>query len=157
VPPEFPVAAGEVYRVEDEDIATPQPEPFVVDPDIVDRGISGHRRTQNLLATQLREAGSEPLSHRVGIDPPFDVAWRRGDILYVAEVKSLTPRNQERQLRLGLGQLLRYAYQLRAEGSEVVPVLVCESEPTDPTWVDLCRDLGVAIVWPATFEQFVLD
>lgn len=154
-PAPVPFGAGEAYRVEDEAVTTPRPEPFAVDPDVVDRGISGHRRTQNLLATELAQAGLEPLSHRVGIDPPYDIAWLHDGVLYAAEVKSLTPQNQERQLRLGLGQLLRYAYQLRSAGAEVVPVLACESEPTDATWVALCEELGVVLTWPDVFATLL--
>jgi hypothetical protein len=39
----------------------------------------------------------------------FDLAWQIGRTLFVAQVKSLTLRNEEKQLRLGLGQVLRYA------------------------------------------------
>jgi hypothetical protein len=148
--------AGEAYREEDEAVSTPRPEPFAVDPDVVDRGISAHRRTQNLFAASLRAAGFDALSHRVGVDPSFDIGWRSEDVFYVGEVKSLTPRNEERQLRLALGQVLRYASQLRVEVGTVVPVIICEAEPTDPTWVILCDELGVGITWPDTFEPFIL-
>jgi hypothetical protein len=51
-------------------------------------------------------------------EPQYDLAWLAGDTLYVAEVKSLTAANEERQLRLGLGQVLRYTHLLagRARG-----------------------------------------
>jgi hypothetical protein len=38
-------------------------------------------------------------------------------------------RNEERQLRLGLGQLLRYRYGLRRDGVKVHAYLVCERKP----------------------------
>ena len=34
----------------------------------------------------------------------FDIAWDDDDDIVVAEVKSLTTRNEEKQLRLALGQ-----------------------------------------------------
>jgi hypothetical protein len=67
---------------------------------------------------------------------------------FVAEVKSITPHNEEKQLRLGLGQVLRYSYQL---GTPAVPVLVAERPPQDPGWEKLCEHLGVILVWPEVF------
>jgi hypothetical protein len=152
VAPKDADSLGEPYRPEDESVSTAQPDPFKVDPDVLDRGISGHRRTQNALATYLSAIGLTPLSHRPKIDPPFDIAWRQGDVLCVAEVKSLTEANQEKQLRLALGQVLRYAYQLSAGGSKVVPLIIVERRPTDDSWGALCESLGVRLAWPGAFE-----
>lgn len=155
VPPAQASAPGEAYRREDESVATPQPDPFKVDPDVLDRGIGGHRKTQNALADHLTDAGLTPLSHRPSVDPPFDLAWREDDVLCVAEVKSITDANQEKQLRLALGQVLRYAHQLRAGGRIVVPVIIAEREPDDPSWASLCEALGVRLGWPGAFAAIV--
>lgn len=144
---------GESYRKEDERVSTNQPDPFSVDPDVLDRGISGHRRTQNALARHLETVGYKPLSHRPGVDPPFDLAWWSGGGLCIAEVKSVTAANQEKQLRLALGQVLRYAHQLRARGHDVRPVIVTEMEPLDRSWQALCDSLGVLIAWPSSFSS----
>ena len=63
----------------------------------------------------------------------------------MGEVKSITASNEEEQLRLGLGQVLRYAQQLGGSAS-VVPVLATERCPTDPTWQALCSGLGVILL-----------
>ena len=97
----------------------------------------------------------EPRSPRPE-EPNFDIGWEHNEIVYVGEVKSLTQTNEERQLRLGLGQLLRYRSLLRDEqGRDVRAVLVAEREPTDPTWGALCRELGVTLVSGPTFENIV--
>lgn len=70
----------------------------------------------------------------------------------MAEVKSLTPENEERQLRLGLGQVLRYADVFRRARHKCIPVLAVESRPTDDSWSALCEDLGVRLCWPPTFD-----
>ena len=88
-------------------------------------------------------------------DPPFDLAWWKRDILYVAEVKSLTRENEERQLRLGLGQLLRYSHLLRKRAEHVIPVLVPELKPRDPEWGQLCKALNVKLVFPPDFEGLI--
>lgn len=67
----------------------------------------GNAATQNELADKLRASGVEPRSPRPD-EPNFDLAWESNGRVFVAEVKSITPRNEERQLRLGLGQVLRY-------------------------------------------------
>jgi hypothetical protein len=65
----------------------------------------------------------------------------------VAEVKSITAENEEQQLRLGLGQVLRYRQRLAALGHDrVVAVLVPERQPRDPSWRELCQDLGVVLL-----------
>jgi hypothetical protein len=146
-------AAGESYRAEAEDVAAKIPDPFTVDPDVLDRGLGAHKRTQNAVASVLETAGVTPLSHRPQKDPPFDVAWRVDGTLYVGEVKSLTVANEEKQLRLGLGQVLRYAHQLRANSPVVQAVLIAEREPADPTWSDLCDSVGVHLVWGPDFAN----
>jgi hypothetical protein len=77
----------------------------------------------------------------------------RGEFTYVAEVKSITSANEEHQLRLGLGQVLRYRHMLAADGRAVNAVLVPEREPSDPSWIHLCRAVGVTLAWPAQFEE----
>jgi hypothetical protein len=140
-------APGSPYRRADENVSTRARQPFSIDPNLVDRGTRGHAKTQNALANWVRALGAQPLSPRG--DPPYDLAWRDRGSLYVAEVKSLTERNEERQLRLGLGQLLRYRQALQVvEGGETVAVLMVEREPTDATWADLCEAVGVRLVWP---------
>lgn len=99
---------GQDYIQADEDAATSAREPFSIDPNLVDRGVRGHAKTQNALAAFVGDAMRRPTPD----EPQYDLAWQEGDMLYVAEVKSLTAANEERQLRLGLGQVLRYAHLL---------------------------------------------
>jgi hypothetical protein len=79
---------------------------FGVDPAIVERGLRGHADTQNALAASLELSAISPRSPRAD-EPNFDLAWEAGDAISVA-IKSTTPENEERQLRLGLGQILHY-------------------------------------------------
>ena len=98
--------------------------------------------------------GTTPLSPAAG-DPTFDMAWFCDGILFVGEVKSITSVNEERQLRLGLGQVLRYAEQLRARHQAVRAVLVAERQPADPSWLAVCDRLGVVITWPGAFQRIL--
>ena len=129
-------------------------EPFEVDPDRVDRGLQAHATTQDALADFLRTHGIEPRAPNLG-EPEFDLAWERGGTTFVAEVKSILTANEEKQLRLGLGQVLRYRQKLSHLRQNVVAVLVPERRPTDASWEDLCGDLGVLVVWPGSFEALV--
>jgi hypothetical protein len=80
-------------------------------------------------------------------EPNFDVAWTHGARTYVAEVKSTTDRNEERQLRLGLGQVLRYrSFLSEALGQPVSAVLVPERAPRDPIWESTCTSVDVALI-----------
>jgi hypothetical protein len=152
-PPPGPV--GEEYRPADENPQVPQVDPFIVDPTIKERGLRGHAVTQNALAEYVRSRDIDPKSPRSG-DPNFDLAWENGDRLFVAEVKSLTNVNEERQLRLGVGQVLRYRQVLSRYGREVTAVLAVEQRPQDRSWEDLCAQLGIVLVWPENMEA-ILD
>jgi hypothetical protein len=139
---------GQAYIPADEQAATSEREPFSIDPSLVDRGLRGHARTQNALA---RLVGGAARAARAD-EPQFDLAWISDEVLYVAEVKSLTASNEERQLGLGLGQVLRYAHLLPATGREVRPVLAVERRPSDASWSGLCDHLGVRLVWQPFFD-----
>jgi len=128
-------------------------DPFSVDPALVERGLRGHTDTQNELASVLSEAGIEP---RRGLPPGpnFDLAWQKDGTVFVAEVKSITAENEEHQLRLGLGQVLRYRQRLSALGHDrVVAVLVPERQPRDPSWRELCQELGVVLLCRNELER----
>jgi hypothetical protein len=121
-------------------------DPFSVDPALLERGLRGHTDTQNELASVLSNAGIEP-RRGLGSGPNFDLAWQKNGTVFVAEVKSITAGNEEQQLRLGLGQVLRYKQRLAALGHDrVVAVLVPERQPRDPSWRELCQDLGVVLL-----------
>lgn len=140
------VALGADYREARVSTAPATRDPFTVDPALVERGLKGHAETQNELARVLRDAGLEPRS-RLPHEPNFDLAWEKAGVVFVAEVKSITDRNEEGQLRLGLGQVLRYRHRLEALGhKKVIPVLIPERTPRDLSWRDLCADIGVAVV-----------
>jgi hypothetical protein len=124
-----------------------QREPFSVDPAVVERGVSGHVDTQNAVADALFSAGIEPRSPQPA-EANFDLAWEKDDAVYVAEVKSITDANEERQLRLGLGQVLRYRSLLQRSHPLVRAVLVAEREPRDHSWRELCSELEVVLVTP---------
>lgn len=126
---------------------------FEVDPDLVDRGTTAHMDLQDQLAEAARSAGlvpRSPSSH----DPQFDVAWQMDNLAFVAEVKSVTAENEERQLRLGLGQVLRYASLLDWPGANnVQAILAVERPPTDEYWIGLCKEHGATPTWPDEFKE----
>ena len=121
---------------------------FAVDPELIERALAAHARIQDALADHVRHWGIDPLSPRPAIDPEYDLAWEAHDTFTVVEVKSLTESNEEKQLRLGLGQLLRYRHLLAREHRTVEAVLAVERSPSDPEWVELCRSLAVCLTWP---------
>lgn len=129
---------------------------FSVDPDAIDRGTNAHKDVQDRLADAVSARGWEPLSPRSS-DPLFDIGWMVADTAWIAEVKSLTESNEDRQLRLGLGQVLSYAYLVDWGAVLNRPVLAVEREPTAPFWSSLCASHGVTLSWPETFEEMLDD
>jgi hypothetical protein len=153
-----PLNIGVTYRLADENPAVRERDPFAVDPEKVDRGNRGHAMTQNNLARFLGMHGIEAWSPGSESRSPgsdkrdFDIAWERDGTVFVGEVKSITASNEEKQLRLGLGQVLRYRQALAVGGRRVIAVLVPERQPNDTSWLKLCQDLRVVLVWPGAFE-----
>lgn len=143
---------GGPYRRASEAQAIAPSDPFERDPQVLERSLGAHSALQNALADAAKRGGYEPLSP-LSLDPEFDLAWRLHDGTFVlAEVKSATASNLEGQLRLGLGQVLRYGETLRAQGENVRHVLAIELEPRDPSWRSLLDRLGVILVTPDTLE-----
>ena len=136
---------GEPWRIPHAAESAQRMRVFEVDVGIAERGMLGHIETEKALAASLCALGISPLSPRQG-DPPFDVGWIHDGRFFVAEVKSITPENEEHQLRLGLGQVLRYKYALSSTEYQVKPVLVPEAEPRDATWFEVCESVGVALL-----------
>lgn len=138
---------GTDYKPANETPNSAAPEPFTIDPNERDRATRAHSITQNALADAVIARGNRPLSPNG--EPNYDLAWEEsnGEFI-VAEVKSITARNEERQLRLGLGQVLRYGHLLQPPDKAARKLLVTSAEPSDPRWVDLCDELRVGLIWP---------
>jgi hypothetical protein len=110
-----------------------------------------HQRLQDQVAKQAGTAGWA--AHRArAIDPDYDLLVARGDTAVVVEVKSLTKDNEDRQMRLGLGQVLMYRHQLAASRPpgvrRVHAAIAVERRPTDSSWLELCKKLDVALAFP---------
>lgn len=136
---------GEAYRPANEEALIQGPMAIDFDPAASERALSSHGALQNAIAEALRTRGLGPLSPRVG-EPEYDLAFMASDALWVVEVKSTTPQTIERQLRLGLGQVLRYSEQLRGLDCEVSSVLAFQGDLPDDSWDELLRRLDVAPV-----------
>jgi hypothetical protein len=141
------VLEGE-YLDADESVSLSMPAAASTNPDAVGRGWQAHAKTQNALAKHLRSHGIVPRPPSL-VTPQFDLVWKHEGSLYVAEVKSTGAGNEEKQLRLGLGQVLRYQYLL---GQDVRAVLVAEQQPVDESWIPTCKQAGVILVWPNQFS-----
>ena len=121
----------------------------------LNQGIRAHIKVQEKLAKAVESAGLVPLSP-ASHDPKFDVAWRKDNSVFVVEVKSVTKENEERQLRLGLGQVLSYAFLLNWHRVDKVhAVLALKRKPSENYcyWEELCRQHGVILTWPDRFKQ----
>lgn len=149
--PECSLTGG--YRRADERTSVAASDPFTVDPAIKERALRSHAATQNALADFLVAHGLSPQSSTEN-QPNFDIAWENRGVIWVAEVKSLTDGNEEKQLRLGLGQILRYQ-QLVSQARAARAALVTEREPRDKTWIDLCGQLGIVLAWPGNWGSIL--
>jgi hypothetical protein len=134
--------------------STQEAVPFEVDPNKVDRGRVAHEEVCRQLAACVEAIRLKPL--RSEGEPDFDLAWMQRGKAIIAEVKSILPENEERQLRLGLGQVLRYRHQLQGRlPYDVIAVLAVETAPRDSSWIELCDSVGVRLVWPETMSQLM--
>jgi hypothetical protein len=71
----------------------------------------------------------------------------------VAEVKSITKATEERQMRIAIGQVLRYRQQLARDGRQARALIAMETAPHDESWIELCGQEGIALVWPEVMAQ----
>ena len=60
---------------------------------------------------------------------------------------------------MGFAQLKRYRQLLDVGGRDVRCVLAVEQPPADTasdrSWVALCREEGIDLVWPGTFDRIL--
>ncbi len=145
-------AVGASYRAADEAVSVSKRDPMSIDPAIVERGTQGHARAQNLIANAAIKTGHTPRSPTPG-EPNYDVCWDTDSALWVVEVKSITDDNEERQLRMGLGQVLRYRALLRSPSRAVRAVVMAERKPKDTEWLSLFKELDVTVLWPKLIED----
>jgi hypothetical protein len=124
-------------------------DPFPTDPDKVDRGTQAHHDIEDALRRHVEDHGIVPVEPQ-GAEPQFDLGWSVGTTSWIAEVKSITTANEERQLRYGLGQVLHYGTTLAHLNPRLV--LVIERAPSNPEWSAVCASAGVALTWPAAFD-----
>ncbi|MFF8593717.1 hypothetical protein ACF061_20170 [Streptomyces sp. NPDC015220] len=130
-----------------------QPTELTVDLSSLDEGTAAHESTVGALIGHLARRGVEVHSHARN-SPRFDAGWVIGKDIFVGEVKSLTGTSQDQQIRLGIGQVLDYAHQLRlaVSGRSVRPVLVLEKVPADDRWISLAQEVGIQLTWAPAFH-----
>jgi hypothetical protein len=140
-----------VYRPATPDPTVRPADLFTFDPQTRERALAAHAGVQNGLAEHVESIGFWPFSP-TGDEPDFDLAWRRDNTLYVAEVKSLSGVSATHQLRLGLGQVLQYRTQLRRGHADVVGVLAVEFDPGG-AWQDTCAEVDIVLTWPSDWPR----
>lgn len=143
----IPSVLGVDYRRAAADPSVTPAAVFTFDPAARERALAGHAAVQN--ADHVRSRGWLPRSPAAG-EPDFDLAWVSACV-HVAEVKSLTGANEDRQMRLGLGQVLHYRHQMASMYGAARAVLAVELQP-GTEWIQLCESLGVALVWLGTWD-----
>lgn len=126
-----------------------------VDLEALDRGTAAHEGTVAAFADAIVRAGHLP--ERAGrLAPAFDLGWATDNSVFVAEVKSLGSATEAQQIRLGLGQVLDYAQQIRDDGltlHSVKPVVVLERRPVSSDhWMSVATSAGVFLTWGPQFR-----
>lgn len=125
---------------------------FDYDPSARDRSTQEHRRTENSLIEALLGAGLSPFDGPAEL--PFDVGWvSLTGVPCLAEVKS-TAASEREQLRLGLGQVLEYAYRAQAQTGVVwQPVLVASRHLQEKLHGEVAKQHGVELVAGEPFDR----
>jgi len=147
----------EKYRKVNQDVVISWGKNFKIPTKSLEQSIRAHNRIQNSLGSWLKSRKLKPYTPSAGHAAKFDLAWKYRGTMFVCEVKSLNQMNEEKQLRLGFGQVLHYKQLIsQSEGVEVCPVLVIERQPADfKTWQALAKSHGVKLVWRKTFNKLL--
>lgn len=126
----------------------------VIDTDLSARARTAHNAVQDQLAAVLEAAGITPL-RPAPHEPQYDLAWQQDDKLWVVEVKSTTPRNEVRQVRAAIGQVLHYRCDLAAGGRTVHAAVVTEHPVHNQALIDACRAVNITLASPEQFPQLL--
>ena len=121
---------------------------FTIDPNLLDRALQIHSITQNTVANWVIGENLFPQSP-LSTECDFDIAWESSIGRVVCEVKSINDDNEVHQLRLGLGQVLEYAYKLNAR-----PVLMVSRKPSRQYIIDAASKAGVLTLWPEILNKY---
>lgn len=127
-------------------------EKAAADPAARQAGLRRHAVAQNVLVDAYLSAGGTPFK------PPqnVDAAWSMpgSETVYVAEVKGITPTNEVRQLRLGLGQIIDFSVEVEnLSGRLIHPVLFVSRAPSAALWDQKCAVGGVELAWPGNLPS----
>lgn len=124
------------------------------DPDHAGRGLGAHNRTQNLLAEVVQGSGFRARRPKPE-EPQYDLAWETPDAVWVAEVKSLTARNELRQMHTAIGQVIDYGHRIDAGERPVRLIIAVERAPQREHWLDECAKHNIALSWPEMFSELL--
>jgi hypothetical protein len=133
------------FRPRNEQARSSAARPWARDPSEVDRALSSHARIERLVAEAAAAEGWRASAYGRD-DPVFDLLLEidsEGGPAVVVEAKSTVASNEEKQLRLALGQVLRYRQLLRRSGRNVIGMIAVERRPADERWIALCDEAGV--------------
>lgn len=112
---------------------------------------AAHNALQDSIADLAAQRGFLPLSP-THPRAQFDVGWEDADGgLHIVEVKSLNTVNEDRQVRLGLGQILDYG--LIFDGRARLAVALSAAPSRDEHWTELGDCVGVRVVWPGRLDE----
>lgn len=140
---------GAKYKYADENSRNIETgEPFNSDPNLLDRALRLHSITQNTVANWIQGEGLVPISPN-SKTCDFDIAWESEHGRVVCEVKSLSDTNEVHQFRLGLGQVLEYAYLTSA-----TPVLMFSRMPNNLGLLETAQNSGVKVLWPEVLSKY---
>jgi hypothetical protein len=143
---------GAKYKYADENSRNIEnSEPFNSDPNLLDRALQLHSITQNTVANWIQGEGLVPISPN-SKTCDFDIAWESEHGRVVCEVKSLSDTNEVHQFRLGLGQVLEYAYLTSA-----IPVLMFSRMPNNLGLLETAQNSGVKVLWPEVLNKYTPD
>jgi len=128
--------------------------PGIVDVNMIADGIERHNKTQNQLAIFLQSHGVKVFSPVSGT-PEFDILWEKNSKYFLGEVKSITPENEESQMRTAVGQVLRYKSQLKQLGLDCLALIVTDQAVIDVSWFDVCEESNIYLTYPDMFENLL--
>ncbi len=124
--------------------------PRTIDPEVVGEARNRHNRTVRTIHELLRSRGKRPIKPVGWFGEQPDVVWREHPGYNIVEVKGITGLNEREQLRLGLGQVLRYRFISEKQGHPTQAWLVTDVPPADLLWTEICESLNVRLWWPGS-------
>ena len=115
---------------------------------------NSHKEMESDLANLLISAHIEP--KQISSGPNVDLCWETKKGFNILEVKSINNKNEDHQLRIGIGQLAEYIKRFEILDKKIDRCFLClTKEPKRDIWKDVVKKIGAVLITPKNLKDIL--